>query len=86
MPKEAMIRARVESDLKAEVEDILRKLGLTTTEAITLFYQQVRLNQGLPFQVRIPNRTTIRAFEDADAGRNLTRYKDVREMFDKLGL
>ena len=48
MAKSAMIRARVESDLKDEVEQIFRILGLSTTEAINLFYIQVRLRKGLP--------------------------------------
>ena len=86
MAKEAMIRARVEPHLKDEVESIFQELGLSITDAITLFYQQVRLHRGLPFEVRIPNETTRRTFEDTDAGRKVVRCKDAREMFDKLGL
>lgn len=51
--KNAMIRARVEPELKAQVENIFKELGLTTTEAITLFYHQVRRNQGLPFELKL---------------------------------
>jgi len=86
MAKEAMIRARIEPHLKAEVEDIFQELGLSITDAITLFYKQVKLNRGLPFEVRIPNETTLRTFQDTDAGRKLVRSKDAREMFNKLGL
>ena len=86
MPKEAMIRARIEPRLKAEVEDIFQELGLSITDAITLFYKQVKLNRGLPFEVRIPNETTLRTFRDTDAGRKIVRSKDARDMFNKLGL
>ena len=86
MAKEAMIRARIEPRLKAEVETIFDELGLSITEAITLFYKQVKLNRGLPFEVRIPNETTLKTFQDTDAGRRLVRNKDARDMFDKLGL
>jgi DNA-damage-inducible protein J len=86
MPKEAMIRARVETHLKAEVEDIFQELGLSITEAITLFYRQVKLNQGLPFEVRLPNATTVKTFQDTDAGRNVVKTKDAKELFKKLGL
>ena len=86
MSKSAMIRARIDPILKEETEDIFQQLGLTTTQAITLFYQQVSLNQGLPFEVRIPNQTTRRTFEDTDAGENVIRCPDVEEMFDKLDL
>ncbi len=85
MAKEAMIRARVEPHLKAEVEDIFQELGLSITEAITLFYRQVKLNKGLPFEVRIPNETTLKTFQETDAGRKVVRTKDAREMFKKLG-
>ncbi|MGH2574156.1 MAG: type II toxin-antitoxin system RelB/DinJ family antitoxin, partial [Ignavibacteria bacterium] len=43
MAKTAMIRARTEPKLKKEVESIFNKLGLNSTEAINLFYKQVRL-------------------------------------------
>ena len=86
MSKSAMIRARIDPILKEETEDIFQQLGLTTTQAITLFYQQVSLNQGLPFEVRIPNQTTRRTFEDTDAGENVIRCQDVEEVFDKLDL
>ena len=63
-----------------------QELGLSVTEAITLFYQQVRLNKGLPFEVRIPNPTTLQTFEDTDAGCHLVRPRDAQEMFKQLGI
>ena len=86
MPKTQMIRARVEPNLKQDVETIFKELGLTTTEAINLFYHQVKLWKGLPFEVRLPNATTIQTFQDTDAGKNLVHYEDAEEMFNKLGI
>ena len=86
MAKAAMIRARIEPRLKAEAEDILRELGLSTTEALTLFYHQIRLNRGLPFEVRLPTPTTRQTFKDTDAGKHLVRSKTASEMFRKLGI
>jgi DNA-damage-inducible protein J len=83
MAKQAMIRARIEPELKTQVEDIFEELGLSVTEAITLFYKQVKLNSGLPFEVRIPNATTLKTFQDTDSGRNLVRSKNARELFKK---
>ena len=65
MNKSAMIR-RVSTPLKDEVENVFEQLGLSATQAITLFYQQVRLNRGLPFDVRIPNAVTQRTFAETD--------------------
>lgn len=54
MAKTAIFRARIEPELKAHAEEILHSLGLSATDAITLFYHQVILHQGLPFDVRRP--------------------------------
>jgi len=79
MAKSAMIRARVEPRLKHDAEVVLEKLGMTPTEAITLFYKQVKLHRGLPFPVRIPNKETQRAIKEARAGKNLITYKSVED-------
>jgi len=86
MNKSSTIRARIEPDLKDKAEHIFRKIGLTTTQAITLFYKQVELRNGLPFDVAIPNETTHRTFDDTDAGRNLIVCRDADDMFKKLGI
>jgi len=62
MAKTAMIRARINPELKKDVENIFNVLGLSTTEAINLFYYQVKLHKGLPFEVKIPNKETERRF------------------------
>lgn len=52
--KDTYVRARVDRELKEEAEDILHRLGLSTTEAIRLFLGQVRIRRGLPFRVELP--------------------------------
>jgi DNA-damage-inducible protein J len=86
MTKTATVRARIEPNLKNDVENLFKKLGLSTTEAINLFYRQVKMRKGLPFNVVIPNKTTEKVFTDTDAERNLIRCDDVDDMFDKLGI
>ena len=80
MAKTEMIRARVEPELKREAEDLFSALGLSTTEAITLFYKQVTLHQGLPFAVRIPNTETVEALEQARSRDGLTEYGSLDEL------
>jgi len=53
--KEAIVRARVDSKLKADAEAVFSTLGINTTEAIRMFLSQVRLRRGLPFIVGIPD-------------------------------
>jgi DNA-damage-inducible protein J len=86
MSKTATVRARIEPDLKDKVEHVFRQLGLTATQAITLFYKQVEQQRGLPFSVSLPNAVTLKTFEDTDAGRNLTVCKDADDLFEKLGI
>jgi DNA-damage-inducible protein J len=86
MAKTAMIRARITPDLKSEVEGILKKLGLTTTEAINLFFSQVKLHRGIPFEIRIPNKTTLKTLKKTDEGKELVKCKDADDMFKKLGI
>jgi DNA-damage-inducible protein J len=84
--KTGMIRARIDPDLKTRAETILGRLGLNASDAIRLFYTQVTLSDGLPFDVRIPNAATRKAIRDARAGKNLKRYASAAEMFEKLGI
>jgi len=86
MLKSATIRARIKPELKQEVEELFHKLGLSTTDAINIFYRQVQLRQGLPFSVTIPNETTLKVFQETDAKKNLIRSTNTDEMFEKLGI
>lgn len=84
MAKTAVVKARIEPHLKEEAELILHELGLSPTEAVTLFYRQVKLRKGLPFAVAIPNEVTLQTFQDTDEGKNIVRVKDKEELFDEL--
>ena len=55
MTRAAMIHARMEPELKQNVESIFKALGMTTTEAVTMFYKQVKMLRGLPFAVEVPD-------------------------------
>jgi DNA-damage-inducible protein J len=63
MARTAMIHARTDAGLKAETETILRSLGLSYTEAINLFLNQVRMRKGLPFAVEIPESVFMSVIE-----------------------
>jgi DNA-damage-inducible protein J len=84
LAKTAMITTRVDPDLKADAEKVLSKLGISTTEAINLFLSQVRLRRGLPFDVKIPNKTTLKAMKDAEEDRNLSTYDSLDTFFKKM--
>lgn len=73
MPRAAMIHARMEAELKQDVESIFKALGMTTTEAVTLFYKQVKMRHGLPFAVEVPD-------EELDTWQRGEINKGVEEM------
>jgi DNA-damage-inducible protein J len=77
MSKTQTIRARVKPELKRDAEAVLNKLGMTSSEAITLFLTQVKLNKGLPFPVRLPNAETRRAIKETRARRGIETFENV---------
>ena len=58
--KAATVRARIDEELKIDVEHVLKKLGLSISEAISLFMAQIKLRKGIPFDVRVPNKVTLK--------------------------
>lgn len=63
--KTAIINARVLPELKSDVESILSRLGISTTQAIIMYFEQIKLNNGIPFALRLPNDETIAAMKAA---------------------
>ena len=83
MGKSIMIHARIEPTLKNEAEQMLSALGLNMTQAITLFLQQVRLQKGLPFEVKLPSAQTIKALNELEK-REGTAFSNIDDLFDDL--
>lgn len=54
MAKTANLYARIEPDVKEQAEQILLSLGIPASSAITMFYKQIILQRGLPFEVKLP--------------------------------
>ena len=52
--KSANLYVRIESDVKEQAEEILSALGITASNAINMFYKQIILQKGLPFEVKLP--------------------------------
>ena len=81
-----MIRARLEPALKDEVEGILSSLGLTASEAINILYRQIKLRNGLPFEVRIPNELTAKTLRASKAARNVKTFASKKALYADLGM
>ena len=87
MAKTDTLHIRVEPTVKQRAEKTLNELGLSITEAINVFLNQVILNEGIPFAIRKPkpNKQTIQTIEDAKNGKNLSKtFDNVDDMFEEL--
>jgi len=80
--KTAVVHSRIQPEIKEKAEKILQRLGLSPTEAIRMFYTQIALRNGLPFDVSLPNDETIKALEDSRNGRNLERFDSPEKLFE----
>jgi len=86
MSKTATVRARIEPDLKEEVEKLFHELGISTTDAINIFFKQVKLRHGLPFEVVMPNELTQKVLKETDDGISIVRHENIDDMFKNLGI
>ena len=82
MNKSAVVHARIEPQTKKKAEGVLRKLGLSPTEAIRLFYRQICLRGGLPFPVLIPNELTTKTLGKRHRGEDVETFDTLEEMFE----
>ena len=94
MAKSANLYARIEPDVKNEAEAILAQLGIPASNAINMFYKQIILQGGLPFEVKQPahpigvgnmtqeefNAEMQKGFDDAQNG----RVKPAAEVFSDI--
>lgn len=79
--KSANLYVRIEPDVKKQAESILSTLGIPASNAINMFYKQIILNKGLPFEVKIPASKPANTAElnEADLNAELEKgYADMR--------
>ncbi len=79
--KTAIIHARIEPSVKHQAEGILHELGLSPTEAIRIFYQQITLRRGIPFSLDVPNELTAATLKKSRRGEDVQEFTDLDTMF-----
>lgn len=78
--KSANLYARIEPDVKEQAEKILSTLGIPASNAINMFYKQIILQRGLPFDVKIPSSRPIDMSTLSDAEINMELEKGYADM------
>lgn len=86
MEKSILVSFRTKPEIKKKADVIFETLGISKTEAFNMFLSNVILNNGIPFEVKIPNKETLEAVEDVENKRNLTSYDNLEEMYEDLGI
>lgn len=84
MAKTAFLNARIDPDLKNRAEEVLADVGVTASQAITMFYRQVVLRRGLPFEVCIPNAETLAAFREIEDGGGEIHQGSAGDIFSEI--
>ena len=78
--KSANLYARIEPEVKEQAESILSTLGIPASNAINMFYKQIILNRGLPFEVKIPTAKPVNAAELTEAELNAELEKGYADI------
>ena len=78
--KSANLYVRIEPDVKEQAESILSALGIPASNAINMFYKQIILNRGLPFEVKIPTAKPVNAAELTEAELNAELEKGYADI------
>lgn len=68
MHNDGYIVARVDKELRDNAEDVLRRVGISTSEAIAIFLRQIILYKGLPFDLRISDQEMSVGSIESEAG------------------
>jgi DNA-damage-inducible protein J len=84
MSKTATIQTRVDPVVKKEAQEILGKLNITMSEAISMYLSQITLHQGIPFELKIPSDLTAKILEESENGENLHTAHSVDQLFQEL--
>ncbi len=75
----------LDNKTKREAKELFKKFHISLSDAVNLFLSQAVLEQGLPFQVKIPNAETIKAMKDVNNGIGLEEvtFEQLKEDMKK---
>ena len=84
MSKSATIHTTIDQQTKAKAQAILESLGMSMSEAVSVYFKQIVLHKGLPFEIKIPNDLTLQTFNNTDKGIDLHPSKTADDLMKEL--
>jgi DNA-damage-inducible protein J len=85
MPSTTMVHVRVDEKVKEEACATLAKMGLSVSDAVRMMLVRIAAEKALPFEVRVPNITTVKAMQSADKKQG-KRFQSPEALFEDLGI
>ena len=84
--KAEIVRARVSPEIKHSAEQVLTSLGMSMSDAIRIFLNQVATRQEFPLELKVPNAETMAAMAEANeiVNKRAARFNDFDELIDDL--
>jgi DNA-damage-inducible protein J len=83
MPATEMVHIRINRRVKAQATRALSAMGLSVSDAVRVLLTRVAAEKALPFEVKVPNATTVAAMREARAG-HLASFDSVAGLMDDL--
>jgi DNA-damage-inducible protein J len=80
-----MVHIRVDEKVKRRAAETLSAMGISVSDAVRILLVRVAAEKALPFDVKVPNKTTRKAMEAADRGEG-KRFKSADALFKDLGI
>ena len=81
----ATVTARVDENVKKEAETLFKKMGLNMSTAMNLFLKKCILEQGIPFELKVPNRETRKVLDEVEKGVGLSKtFDSIDELTEDL--
>ena len=81
----ATVTARVDENVKKEAETLFKKMGLNMSTAMNLFLKKCILEQGIPFELKVPNREIRKILDEVEKGVGLSKtFDSVDELIEDL--
>jgi len=80
-----MVHIRVDDKVKEKAAKTLAEMGMSVSDAVRMLLVRVAAEKALPFEVKVPNPTTVKAMKAA-ARRRGKRFKTANALFKDLGI
>ena len=80
-----MVHVRIDQRVKDKAAKALAAMGMSVSDAVRMLLVRVAAEKALPFDVRVPNATTVKALEAADKGEG-KRYSSPEALLKDLGI